>query len=144
MNPKYLPRTLDGKINRIIEESGEVLVEIGKAGRFGLQNYPPEGGMNNAAAILNECADLRHAISIVENEIACLAEVVHVGDFGDKQVLIWTCVLITTREMRELVGDEEGDDEDFLAENKVIAVCAGEWHREALEWRFYSDPKFIE
>ncbi|MFX8887241.1 hypothetical protein ABTM83_19335, partial [Acinetobacter baumannii] len=91
-------------INRIVEESGEVLIEIGKAGRFGLQSHHPKGGMNNAAAILNEMADLRHAISVVENEITCLAEVVHVGDFGDKQILVWTDVLITTREMREIIG----------------------------------------
>ncbi len=144
MNPKYLPTTLQGKIDRIVEESGEVLVEIGKAGRFGLDNHPPKGGMNNAAAILNECADLRHAISVVENEITCFAEVVHVGDMGDKQRLVWTDTLITTKELRELIGDEEGDDDDFLAANKIIETCAGEWHREALEWRFFSDPNFIE
>lgn len=35
MNPKYLPTTPAGRLDRLIEEMGEVLQEIGKCRRFG-------------------------------------------------------------------------------------------------------------
>jgi hypothetical protein len=45
--------------------------------------------------------------------------------------------------MRELIGDEGHETDDpFNAENEVIAVCAGKWHREGLDWHFYVDPEW--
>ena len=39
--------------------------------------------------------------------------------------------------MRELIG-WDGPMEDFTH----FQVCAGEWHREGLEWRFYKYPEW--
>ena len=33
-------------------------------------------------------------------------------------------------------------DDDFNGHYKKIEVCAGEWHREGLDWRLYKDPSF--
>ncbi|MEY9575783.1 hypothetical protein ABIE88_003359 [Bradyrhizobium diazoefficiens] len=132
MNPRYLPTTREGKIDRLVEESGEVLLAIGKAARFGLESTHPDGGPNNAARLLSELADLRHAISEVENEITDAAKVRRTG-----QDLVWTNELIPTDEMRELIG-WDGPMDDFL----FFQVCAGEWHREGAEWRFYKDPEW--
>ncbi|WP_213286734.1 hypothetical protein [Bradyrhizobium sp. sGM-13] len=92
MNPKFLPTTLDGQIDRVVEESGEVaevmgrvLQIIGKTGRFGLTSAHPEGGPNNAALLLSELADLRHAISVVENGITDRARIVR-----STSELVWT------------------------------------------------------
>ncbi|MCA1379510.1 hypothetical protein I6F34_01575 [Bradyrhizobium sp. BRP05] len=132
MNPRYLPTTREGKIDRLVEEAGEVLQAIGKAARFGLDSTHPDGGMNNAALLLSELADLRHAISEVENEITDAAKVRRTG-----QDLVWTSELIPDDEMRDLIG-WDGPMESFTH----FQVCAGEWHREGLEWRFYKDPEW--
>jgi hypothetical protein len=144
MNPKWLPITLDGKIDRLVEESGEVvevigrvLRAVGKTSRFGLDSAHPEGGPNNAALMLSEMADLRHAISAVENGITEHAKV----KVGSTE-LVWTSELISTKDLRELLGDEDMSDDQFNAEHKVIGVCAGQWHREGLDWRLYKDPEW--
>ena len=140
MNPRYLPTDLEGKIDRLVEESGEVLQVIGKIGRFGLTSAHPKGGPNNASLLLSEMADLRHAISVVENEITDHAKIV-VNTPEVKTELVWTNELISTREMRELICDEECEtDEDFNSEHTEILVCEGEWRREGFDWRFYKDP----
>lgn len=144
MNPRFLPTDLDGKIVRITEESGEVIEVIGKClrvigkiGRFGIDSVHPAGGPNNAALFLSELADLRHAISQVENSITDQARI-KVGN----DELVWTNELVTASDLKELLGDEDMTDEVFLSEHKVIAVCAGQWHREGLEYRLYKDPGF--
>lgn len=144
MNPRYLPTTVDGKIARVVEESGEVtevigrcLKTFGKIGRFGLESTNPGGGPNNAALFLSELADLRHAISQVENTLTDFAKI----KVGNAE-LIWTKELVPAAELRELYGEEELTDEEFLAQNKVIGVCAGQWHREGLEYRLYLDMGF--
>jgi hypothetical protein len=145
MNPKWLPTNLDGKIDRITEESGEVIEVIGrvlriigKTGRFGLSSAHPEGGPNNAAALLSELADLRHAISTVENGVTDHARI----KVGNAE-LVWTNELISPAEMREMYADDDDKtDEDFLANHKVVGVCYGQWHREGLEYRFYKDPEW--
>jgi hypothetical protein len=143
MNPKLLPTTLDGKIGRVVEESGEVvevvgrvLRIIGKTNRFGLTSTHPDGGPNNAAAMLSELADLRHAISAVENGITDHAKI----KVGNSE-LVWTNELVPANELREMYEDETMTDEDFLAANRVIGVCDGQWHREGMEYRFYRDPE---
>ncbi|MEY9138603.1 hypothetical protein ABIE79_010131 [Bradyrhizobium diazoefficiens] len=144
MNPKLLPAAddLEGQISRIVEEAGEALQAIGKIDRFGIQSYHPNGGQNNAAHLLSELADLRHAISVAEGNLTDHAKIVLVSE-GQLHELVWTDTLITTAELRDLIGDEDHPtDEDFNAENKVIAVCAGQWHREGLDWRFYHDPEW--
>ncbi len=148
MNPRYLPTTLEGKISRIVEECAEVLKAIGKAQRFGLEKTGPAGGFSNAAEILNECADLRHAISDVENDISmtAAAKVQYFGIFGDSKDYVWTQELISVTDMRELISaDDEPEltDEEFLDRNKVIQVCHGEWHREEMSYRFFADPEMI-
>lgn len=143
MNPLLLPTTLEGKIDRIVEECGEVLQEIGKAGRFGLESAHPKGGLNNAALILSEMADLRHAISVLENELTGNAFAYYRGELGDSVKYVWTNELITAQEMRELIGEHDKTDDEFNAANKVIQVFAGEWHREGLEWRMYADPEWL-
>ncbi|WP_029081163.1 hypothetical protein [Bradyrhizobium sp. th.b2] len=144
MNPRYPPTTVDGKIARVVEESGEVTEVIGrclrifgKIGRFGVDSTHPGGGPNNAAMFLSELADLRHAISQVENSLTDLAKI----KVGNAE-LIWTNELVTATELKELLGAEEMTDEDFLSGNKAIAVCAGQWHREGLEYRLYADPEW--
>jgi hypothetical protein len=143
MNPKFLPTTLDGKIDRVVEETGEVaevmgrvLQIIGKTGRFGLTSAHPEGGPNNAALMLSELADLRHALSVVENGITDHARIVR-----STSELVWTDELIPADHMRELIG-WDGPDDEFNSTFKHFQVCAGEWHREGLEWRFYKDPEW--
>ncbi|BBB99670.1 hypothetical protein [Bradyrhizobium elkanii] len=144
MNPRYLPTTVDGKVARVVEESGEVVEVIGrclrifgKIGRFGLDSADPEGGPNNAAMFLSELADLRHAISQAEN---CLTDFAKIK-VGNAE-LIWTKELVPASELRELYKEEHLTDEQFLAENKVIGVCSGQWHREGLEYRLYLDMSF--
>ncbi|WP_315740012.1 hypothetical protein [Bradyrhizobium sp. SZCCHNR1093] len=138
MNPKYLPTTLWGKLHRLSEEADEIVKAVGKAGRFGsLDGGPPDGGPNNAAEILLEVADIRHAISVVEGELQGLAAI-----NVDSGHLIWTDTLIPTSELRQLIGDEEHEtDEDFGAAHKWIPVCHGWWVREGLDWRFYVDQE---
>jgi hypothetical protein len=141
MNPKFLPTTMQGKVDRVTEESGEVIGRClrvaGKIGRFGIDSAHPAGGPNNAALLLSELADLRHAISQVENSITDQAKI----KVGNAE-LFGTTELITASELKELLGDEDMTVEDFLAQHKVIAVCAGQWHREGLEYRLYKDPGF--
>lgn len=143
MNPKFLPTTTEGKVDRLGEEAGEVVEVIGrvlrvkgKIDRFGLESTHPEGGPNNAALLLSEMADLRHAISTIENSVTQVAAI-KVGN----SLLKWTSDLATAKELRELYEHDDMTDEDFLAANKVIAVCDGQWHREGLEYRFYLDPE---
>jgi hypothetical protein len=148
VNPRYLPTDLTGKIDRVGEECAEVLQAIFKAKRFGLSQNHPDGGMNNAAEILNECANLRHAISQIENDVGmtAAAKVEYFGIFGDTKDYVWTPEHIGVKEMRELIGDDDDDDisdEDFLSSNKKIQVCHGEWHREELGYRFFADPEMI-
>ncbi|TYO65419.1 hypothetical protein FXV83_15905 [Bradyrhizobium hipponense] len=146
MNPRFLPTDVGGKVVRVVEESGEVVEVIGrclriygKIGRFGLASTFPGGGPNNAALFLSELADLRHAISQVENSLTDFAKV----KVGNTE-LVWTNELATAAELKEMYEDEEMSDEDFLANNKVIGMCAGQWHREGLEYRLYKDPNWDE
>ncbi|UPT95496.1 hypothetical protein J4G48_0040795 [Bradyrhizobium barranii subsp. apii] len=148
MNPKYLPTTIDGKIDRLVEESGEVtevigrvLRIVGKTGRFGLTSAHPEGGPNNAALLLSELADLRHAISVVENGITEHARIIVQQTSCKKVELVWTNELIPTNELRDLIGADCSDDE-FSSIHQHIGTCAGQWHREGLEWRFYKDSEW--
>ncbi|WP_316201018.1 MULTISPECIES: hypothetical protein [unclassified Bradyrhizobium] len=118
----------------MIEAIGRCLRINGKIGRFGIESVHPNGGPNNAALLLSELADLRDAISRVENAITDHARI-RVGN-GE---LVWTNELATAAELRELYEDEAETDEDFLAAHKVIAICDGQWHREGTEYRLYKD-----
>lgn len=142
MNPHHLPTTPQGKVDRLGEEAGEVVEVIGrvlrakgKIDRFGFLSAHPDGGPNNAALLLSEIADLRHAVSVVESAITEMARI----KVGNTE-LVWTNELVPAKELRELYEDDHMTDEDFLAANKVIAVCDGQWHREGLEYRLYLDP----
>ncbi|WP_213286732.1 hypothetical protein [Bradyrhizobium sp. sGM-13] len=43
--------------------------------------------------------------------------------------------------MRELIA-WDGPDDEFNSTFKHFQVCAGEWYREGLEWRFYKDAEW--
>lgn len=69
MKQELLPTDLQGKILHVVEEFGEVLQAIGKAGRFGLQSYHPDKPQeNNADAIVRELKDLKYAIERLEKD----------------------------------------------------------------------------
>ena len=71
MTPKYLPTDRNGRLFQLIEECGEVLQALGKAGRFGMGNRYPQAPdePTNAEKILGELADLRSAMDAVEPDL---------------------------------------------------------------------------
>lgn len=69
MNPQYLPQTPEGRIDRLVEEAGEVLMAIGKLRRFGPDSRHPDGGPSNIEQLKTELRDLRHAIGEVEDDL---------------------------------------------------------------------------
>ena len=83
MKKEFLPEDRNGRLFWLIEECGEVLHYIGKAGRFGMGSRHPDGGPTNAKLILGELYDLEAAIKAVrpdlesENDLAgkCRARV---------------------------------------------------------------------
>jgi hypothetical protein len=73
MNPRYAPRDPEGRMSRLVEEVGEVLIEagallqlIGKAKRFGLDSTHPEGVVTNRHAIISKMDDLRREMDDLE------------------------------------------------------------------------------
>ncbi|KOX53865.1 hypothetical protein ADL19_14935 [Streptomyces purpurogeneiscleroticus] len=73
MNPRYLPRDPEGRMNRLVEEVGEVMIEagallqlIGKARRFGMESTHPDGGPTNREAIIAKMDDLRREMGDLE------------------------------------------------------------------------------
>lgn len=62
MNTAYLPRTQSGRFWRVVEELGEVVQALGKAGRFGWENRYPATGPTNREKLCGELRDLRHAV----------------------------------------------------------------------------------
>lgn len=66
---EYLPKDRNGRLFRVIEECGEVLQVLGKAGRFGMGSRQPNGGPRNVSAILAELRDLRDAIDALEPDL---------------------------------------------------------------------------
>lgn len=72
MKPEFLPTTSDGRMWRLAEECAEVIKEVAKAGRFGLDNICPEGpdiGTTPKQRLLKEIGDLKHAIDAVERDL---------------------------------------------------------------------------
>jgi hypothetical protein len=73
MNPRYAPRDPEGRMNRLVEEVGEVMIEagallqlIGKAKRFGLDSAHPDGGPTNRIAIIQAMEGLRREMGDLE------------------------------------------------------------------------------
>ena len=69
MKKEFLPDDRNGRLFWLVEECGEVLHYIGKAGRFGMSSRHPDGGPTNAEAILGELEDLKAAIDAVELDL---------------------------------------------------------------------------
>lgn len=79
MNPAYLPKTREAKLARLTEEAAEVILELGKIGRFGLDTrfsfelmsvVGDPAVESNREALLRELADLEDAIRAVREDLA--------------------------------------------------------------------------
>lgn len=68
MRNDLLPTSFDGRIARLIEETGEVLKAIGKLQRFGKEAIDPKTNIkyDNVQDLKEELEDLKHSISEVE------------------------------------------------------------------------------
>lgn len=65
--PDLIPTTLHGKLGRLVEETAEMLLALGKYQRFGDFAVDETTGIkyNNEADLHTELHDLRHAIDEV-------------------------------------------------------------------------------
>ncbi len=69
--PHLEPTDLLSKLGLLAEECGEVVQEVGKILRFGIDNHhPDEPDVSNAERLLREINDLKLAIHMVEEELA--------------------------------------------------------------------------
>lgn len=68
MRNDLLPTSFEGRIARLIEETGEVLKCIGKLERFGKEAIDPKTNIryDNVLDLKNELEDLKHSISELE------------------------------------------------------------------------------
>jgi hypothetical protein len=73
MKPEYEPKTIEQKLGYVVEECGEVLAAIGKAQRWGLENFNPEipidERVTNRDWILRELIDLRAGIDKLRKDL---------------------------------------------------------------------------
>lgn len=71
MKAQYLPTTRAGKLIHVTEECAEVIREICKIERFGLDNVNPDSikKETNRQAVLREMHDLKFAISRLEKAL---------------------------------------------------------------------------
>jgi NTP pyrophosphatase (non-canonical NTP hydrolase) len=69
MHEEYLPKDPEGILSRLMEECAEVIQEGCKIQRFGWDSAHPTSGKGNIQAILEEIADLKHAIAEMERII---------------------------------------------------------------------------
>jgi hypothetical protein len=71
MKRDYMPSDRNGRLFHVIEECGEVLHALGKAGRFGMGSRHParRAGELNAEQILRELHDLKLAIVALEPDL---------------------------------------------------------------------------
>lgn len=72
MDPRYMPKTHEGRLDHLIEEMGEVMVAIGKMRRFGPYNQDPRlppRALPNWRQLQIELRDLYKAASLVENDL---------------------------------------------------------------------------
>lgn len=74
MREDLLPVTLEGKFDRVIEESCEVTIAICKLRQYGEKPTDPATGIkyNNIRDLKNELEDLKHAIHQVEHHMGWL------------------------------------------------------------------------
>ncbi len=66
---RYLPKDRDGRLFRLVEECGEVMQAVGKAGRFGMRKRFPAGDRSNVEKLLSELDDLEGAIHDVRPDL---------------------------------------------------------------------------
>ncbi len=71
MDPKYLPKTFDGKLIHITEECAEVIKCVTKMQRFGVNGFHPrrKTTATNRDNLLWEMKDLKVACNRIEKEL---------------------------------------------------------------------------
>jgi len=71
MRIDLLPTSFDGRLARLVEETGEVLKVCGKILRFGKEAMDPKTNIkyDNVADLKEELQDLKHAIEEMEKFI---------------------------------------------------------------------------
>lgn len=69
MREDLLPTSFEGRIARVIEESGEVIQAIGKIQRFGKEAQDPKTKIkyNNVEDLKEELQHLKHSIKELED-----------------------------------------------------------------------------
>jgi hypothetical protein len=74
MKHVYIPHDRNGRLHHLVEEMGEVMQALGKAGRFGMSHRHPDDGPMNAEVILRELDDLEHALTAVKSDLRRFVE----------------------------------------------------------------------
>ena len=72
-DPRFLPKDKAGRAWRAVEEAGEFIAAMGKAGRFGMSSYnplvPPDQRETNAEWAKRELVDLLDALNDLEPDL---------------------------------------------------------------------------
>lgn len=77
---KYIPKDRNERLFHLIEECGEVLQVLGKAGRFGMENFHPANPTElNVEGLLRQLNDLQKAIEEVKPDLTAFLEELAIG-----------------------------------------------------------------